>query len=55
MSCRKASVSLSTSVDQGLLGHGPPCCLGPPIEEVEDEAEDELELRLKQNVIELRI
>ena len=48
MSWRKASVSLSTSVDQGLLdaadAEGPPC-FGPPIEEVEDDAEDE-ELKL---------
>ena len=42
MSWRKASVSLSENVDQGLDaddGQGP--CFRPPIEEVEDDAEDE--------------
>ena len=33
-------MSLSENVDQGLVdGHGP--CFRPPIEEVEDDAEDE--------------
>ena len=45
MSWRKASVSLSENVDQGLDadddGHGPCPCFRPPIEEVEDDAEDE--------------
>ena len=42
MSWRNASVSLSVSVDQGLDEAEDDCpCFGPPIDEVDDDAEED--------------
>ena len=50
MSWRNASVSLSVSVDQGLDDAEDCPCFGPPIDEVDDDAEED-ELGMKQNQI----